>query len=108
MSECEAGLPISSSGTSRSVTWQGSGPRAAQGAEGEERLDDAALHVEGSGAVETRAAFAPGHGAEGADGKDGVGVAEEQDARGAARGGEIDLQSGAEAGKFVQAGTRVD
>jgi len=58
--------------------------------------------------VKTRAFLAPGHGREGSDGKDGVEVPEEQDARRAARGGEIDLQRGAEAGELVETRVRIE
>ncbi len=58
-----------------------------EGRYGFECHDDPRLHVEDAGAIELTLSFAPGHFGEGADGPDGVQVAEKKDGVVAAAGG---------------------
>jgi len=86
----------------------GAGQRAAckQGSEGEKSLDDSGFHVECAGTGEASGVLSAGHGRQSAEGVDGVSVAEQEQARRAARAWEIDLQGGAAIAKFVLADAR--
>ncbi len=86
----------------------GAGQRAEgeQSAQSKEGLDDSGFHVEYAGTGDASGVLAAGHGRQGAHGIDGVGVAEQEQSRGAAGAWEIYLQSRAVAGKFVLADAR--
>ena len=104
----ETGLPISSSELSRRVTGRLRFELGEDRDRGEGH-DDAGLHVEHSGAVDLAVGFAPGHGFEGADGPDGVEVAEEQDGFAAgARGAEAELEDVAEVFLVVALGAAAE
>jgi hypothetical protein len=84
------------------------GQRAAreQDSEGEESLDDSGFHVECARTGEASGVFGPRHGFEGAEGVNGIGVAEQEEMRRAARTGEIQLEGGTVTGEFVLADVR--